>query len=106
MLKITSISRKPNKKHVTPKFVHQKADLIRVKKGSLKPRDTICGLLQYASQNGDTTTYTEVGTGCVMVYYLDNNGDIESAISINCSPGNTLNVEGNHSFGCGCSMEA
>jgi hypothetical protein len=73
---------------------------VRVDDGS--PKDAICGLLNYQSQNGETYYYSEVGTGCLWVYLTDCNGNIEAATTHYCTPGHTLTVDGCHAFGCGC----
>jgi hypothetical protein len=77
-------------------------DLKRIYVNDSVPNTPICGVLNYTGQNGDEYSYAVVGNGCVTIYQTDCNGNIETAVSYTCVPGNTLTVQGCHSFGCGC----
>jgi hypothetical protein len=67
-----------------------------------RPDDVYCGLLNFIGQQGDTYNYSVIGRGCVWIYLTDCQGNVEAGQEYNCIPGNTLQVEGCHSFGCGC----
>src|SRR5581483_5360845 len=63
-----------------------------------KPNTPICGLLNFIGQNGDTYTYSCVGTGCITIYLTDCQGNVEAATAFNCITGNNLQIEGCHGF--------
>jgi hypothetical protein len=69
-----------------------------------RPEDVYCGLLQFASYDAanNTTMYSVIGNGCIMVYLTDCHGILESGTPHTCVRGGLLSVEGCHSFGCGC----
>jgi hypothetical protein len=64
--------------------------------------DAICGKIEFDHLEGDATIYRQVAVGCLWIYLTDCNGVIKSGMQFNCVPGNTLRVEGCHSFGCTC----
>ena len=65
-------------------------------------RADICGLLRYMSENQGTTTYAEIGDGCLTVFLLNDDGSVAVQYGQYCSKGNQFNVVGLHSFQCGC----
>jgi hypothetical protein len=64
-----------------------------------QPQTIYCGLLQSTGSSGDTSFYSVIGNGCVTIYLTDDQGVVESATEYTCIRGNTLSVEGYHSFG-------
>lgn len=78
-----------------------KEGLVLVEKG-VPAVPLICEKLEYWKHDKGRTFYREKAAGCLWVYLTDCKGGIVSGMQHVCVPGNILEVEGCHAFGCQC----